>query len=300
MLIDLQLHSDYSDGYLRPDQLAYLISRQGIKVAALTDHNTTAGLDEFKRAARKYRIKVINGLELYVKYKRRKLNFLWYNFDDRHAGLQKLLEEIRHRRYLSCRRTLLSLKRQGYRIKTDEILSHFKHYIPINRLADQILAQKFNYNLVVKRIRAKAKLKDKMILPPREEDILGELFFNRRGSRLNESYIQAERLLKIKAEVGGQIIFCHPGKSNKMAGNMTEKLKQAGLIDGLEVLSPHHSIGAVLYAQFLSEKLDLIGSGGSDFHRLEEGFLMENCWAWFRVDSRYLRRIDLILNDKNR
>ncbi|HPT08494.1 MAG TPA: PHP domain-containing protein [bacterium] len=296
MLIDLQLHSIYSDGYLNPTQLIKLIKKQGVKVASLTDHNTISGLEEFKKVAKKNNIKVINGLELYVKYKRKKINLLWYNFDDHNETLLQLLKEIRHRRYLLCQNILFKLKRRSYKINIPKILSEFEYYIPVNRLADKVLATKFNYNLVVKNIRKKSKEKGKLFLLPREEDILNELFFNKKYGILNESYINAERLLKIKKEVGGQIVFCHPGRYNKFSNNMTGKLKEIGLIDGIEVLSPHHSLGAVLYAQFLSEQLDLIATGGSDFHRLEEGnYLMEKSWDWFKIDSKYLRKIDKII-----
>jgi predicted metal-dependent phosphoesterase TrpH len=53
MLIDLQFHSTYSDGYLTPTQLAQFMSKQGIKVAALTDHNTVSGINQFKKPCNK-------------------------------------------------------------------------------------------------------------------------------------------------------------------------------------------------------------------------------------------------------
>jgi hypothetical protein len=292
MLIDLQLHSFYSDGYLSPSELIRFINKQGVRVAALTDHNTLSGLVEFKKEAKKYSIKVINGLELYTKYKGIKINLLWYNFNEGNENLQKLLKEIQQHRFLNCKKYLKKLKKEGYKINEDKILSNFNDYIPINRLTDKIISNKFNHRLLIKRLKQKSKLKGKYFLPPREEDILGELFFNKKNGKLNESYINAERLLKIKKEVGGQIIFCHPGKSNRLANNMTEKLKKSGIIDGIEVLSPHHSINTVMYVQFLAEKLDLIASGGSDFHRFENmAYSLKSSWEWFKIDSKNLRRI---------
>jgi hypothetical protein len=292
MLIDLQLHSIYSDGYLSPSELIRFVNKQGVKVAALTDHNTLSGSAEFKKEAKKYNIKVINGLELYVKYKEKKINLLWYNFDERNENLQKLLEEIQRHRFLNCKKYLKKLKRRGYKIDENKILAEFNDYIPINRLTDKIISNKFNYRLLIKRLKQKSKLKGKYFLAPREENILGELFFNKKNGNLNESCINAERLIKIKKEIGGQIIFCHPGKSNKLANNMTEKLKKAGIIDGLEVLSPHHSVNTILYTQFLTEKLDLIASGGSDFHRFENRHSpLKSSWDWFNIDSKNLRRI---------
>ncbi len=297
MLIDLQLHSRFSDGYLQPKDLVLFLKERGVKVASLTDHNTTAGLKEFKSEAKKHKIKAINGLELYVKYKRKRINLLWYNFDENNENLQKLLEETRNRRALLVKNMLLKLKKRSYKINIEEILSSFVNYIPVNRLADKIMENKFNYNLLLRNYKNKNKNKGKIILPLREEDILVELFFNKKVARLSESYINADRLIRIKKEVGGQIIFCHPGKYNKFAKNMTEKLKESGLIDGIEVISPHHSIGAIMYAQFLAYKLDLIASGGSDFHRFEEsGFLINDAWDWFRIDSKYLRNIKKIIS----
>lgn len=300
MLIDLQLHSNFSDGYLTPKELVKLIQKRGVRVASLTDHNTTIGLGEFQREAKKHKIKTIPGLEIYVKYKRRKLNFLWYNFDAKNEELQDLLESARYRRALLVKNILTKLKKRGYQIDIDNILSLFKNYIPVNRLGDKIIEKKHNYNLVLKNIKNRRKSKKnfsgKLILPLREEDILGELFFNKKIGILSESYINAERLIKIKKKVGGQLVFCHPGKFNKFGRNMTEKLKELG-IDGIEVLSPHHSIGAIMHAQFLAIKLNLIATGGSDFHRFEgNNYPIQSSGDWFQIDSKYLRRIEEIIN----
>ncbi len=43
MLIDLQLHSTYSDGRLTPTEAAKFAVSNNVKVASLTDHNTVGG-----------------------------------------------------------------------------------------------------------------------------------------------------------------------------------------------------------------------------------------------------------------
>lgn len=299
MLIDLQLHSNFSDGYLSPTDLVKIYKKRGVKVMSLTDHNTTAGLAEFFKEAKKQKIKPIAGLEIYVKYKRKKMNFLWYNFDKDNLQLQKILEETRRRRIISARNILIKLKRRGYKIDIEKVLADFKYYIPVNRLASKIIENKFNHDLALKNIKIKKKLSpnypNSMLLPLREEDVLGELFFNKKIGSLNESYVNVSRLFDIKKEVGGQIVFCHPGKYNKFAKNITDQLKELGL-DGIEVLSPHHNIGAVFYSQFLANKLNLIATGGTDFHLFEGGeYSLQSSSDWFQIDSKYLRRIKEII-----
>lgn len=291
MLIDLQLHSIYSDGYLRPAELVDFISKHNIKVASLTDHNTLHGLLEFKKVCKAKKIKAINGLELYCKYKNKKINILWYNFDENNQELLSLLEESRKRRLILVKKSLLRLKRRGFVIKADQLLEEFKNYIPVNRLSEKIISNKFNFNKIKKEFKSVNKLDRDL----REEDIMGILFFNKKENYLNESYINIERVIKIREKAGGHLVFCHPGKHNKYANNMAQKLKQIG-IDGIEVLSPHHPIGAVMYAQFLSESLDMISTGGSDFHRFEENSEnIKSSMDWFCIDSKNLRRIKEII-----
>ncbi len=290
MLIDLQLHSIYSDGYLSPKELVSFIAKKGIKVASLTDHNTLEGLNEFKTACFKHKIKPINGLELYCKYKNKKINILWYNFNEENQELIKLLEESRRRRVFLVKRALLKLKRRGFKINED-IISEFDNYIPINRLSEKIMSNKFNYNKVLKIF----KNKNNAVRVLREENIIGELFFHKKDERLNESYLDLERVVKVRKKAGGQLVFCHPGRYNKYANNITQKLKEAGM-DGIEVLSPHHSIGSIMYAQFLAESFDLISTGGSDFHRFEENSkYVRSSSDWFIIDSKKLRRINEII-----
>ena len=92
MLVDLQLHSIFSDGYLSPSELVDFAKERGIKVLALTDHHTTAGLEEFQKAAKKAKIKAINGLELYLKYQNKRFNVIWYNFSLNNEKLEKTLK----------------------------------------------------------------------------------------------------------------------------------------------------------------------------------------------------------------
>ena len=87
----------------------------------------------------------------------------------------------------------------------------------------------------------------------------------------------------------------HPGKHNQLKKELLEKLKKMG-IDGLEIFSPHHSIGSVMYAQFMANQLDFITTGGSDFHRHERGKVsIKNCYDYFKVDSKYLKGVDKII-----
>ncbi|MCF7820114.1 MAG: PHP domain-containing protein [Candidatus Pacebacteria bacterium] len=284
MLIDLQVHSTYSDGYLTPTQLIKFLSENKIEVAALTDHNTVSGLAEFEEAGKKAKIKTIPGIELYCSLGHRHFNILWYNFDYKSPELHNLLRETQRRRRRKVRKILENLKAKGYRVEVENILDQYNHYLAINKVGGAFYKQN--------RTKINRELGLNM---PREEDILGAYFFSREFGVLKESYINIERVIKLRKKIGGQLIFCHPGKHNKYAGVLPAKLAKLG-IDGLEVLSPHHSIGSIIYCQFLAREYNWIETGGSDFHLYAGNrFSLQHAWQWFKIDSKNLRKINQII-----
>jgi hypothetical protein len=285
MYIDLQLHSSYSDGSLSPTELAKFINRQGVKAAALTDHNTVAGLEEFNRACRGFKIKTVSGLEFYVKYGRLKFNLLWYNFDDQEPALHNVLRLSQIRRRGQVRRALEKLNSKGFRIKANRVIDKYGHYIPVNKIISDILETGHNARVIQRELHVKYF---------REEDVLWNFIVSKKYAGLEETYIDIRQIMELKKIIGGQLVLNHPGKHHQINKEMIRDLKKLGL-DGLEVLSPHHSYSAVVYAQHVAEELGLIVTGGSDFHLAENSdHGIKNSWDYFKIDSKLLPGVEKI------
>lgn len=62
--LDLHTHSRHSDGVLAPAELARRLVRAGVRWAALTDHDTLAGVDEFRREGVLHGLRVLPGVEV--------------------------------------------------------------------------------------------------------------------------------------------------------------------------------------------------------------------------------------------
>lgn len=288
MRIDLQLHSTYSDGYLTPTELAKFMASKGVKVAAITDHNTIGGVNEFKIACKKNGIKPIVGVELYVKFANRKMNFIWYNINEFDPDLHDMLRESQVRRRGKMRAALKKLVSLGFVINVNKILDKYTHYTPINHVVDDILAVRSNFN----KIKRELKLEN-----PREGDVIREYFKNEKIVMLRESYISLERILKLKKRLGGYLILNHPAKHAAINRTFWERLKELG-VDGVEVLSPHHSLGSVMYIQSLARELNWITTGGSDFHRYEGNrYLIQKSWDYFKIESDFLCGVKRIIGD---
>jgi predicted metal-dependent phosphoesterase TrpH len=286
MLIDLQMHSNYSDGYFTPTELAKFAFEQGAKIVSLTDHNTVAGQDEFRRACRAYKLKPITGMELYVRYNNKRFNLLWYNFNDQSPDLHDLLRDTHIRRRAKVRQALEKLKAKGFKLETDKILDKYIRYIPINHIISDVMDIKFNA----------VKIKNELgTNKPREEEIIRAYFHGSRSKILDESYIDIQRVVALKKKIGGQLVLNHPGKHKQLQRDLVLKLKKMG-IDGIEILSPHHSYGFIVFSQHIAQEFNLIMTGGSDFH-LPEGnhSMIKTSWQYFKIDSKYLKGIERII-----
>jgi 3',5'-nucleoside bisphosphate phosphatase len=287
MLIDLQLHSKYSDGYLSPSQLARKLASYNVKVASLTDHNSIAGQEEFALACKKYDIKSINGLELYVRHGNYTFNVLWYNYDLNSFELLDLIEPTWVRRRKKVKKIVDSLIERGFKIDLDNFIKKHQNYLPINHLVDHIFSYPKNRRIIKK---------DLEINNPRENEVISHYFYPKTGLRLKEARVSFERIIEKRKKIGGQIIFAHPALNRRLKKNLILNLKKAGL-DGLEVLSPHHSYNSIVYLSSLVKEFDLISTGGSDIHlAAEPGTKPQYAWDYFKIDSRNLSQIDKIIN----
>ncbi|KAJ0078438.1 hypothetical protein Patl1_37008 [Pistacia atlantica] len=64
VMFELHSHSKCSDGFLSPSKLVERAHGNGVKVLALTDHDTLSGIPEAIEAARRFGIKIIPGVEI--------------------------------------------------------------------------------------------------------------------------------------------------------------------------------------------------------------------------------------------
>lgn len=290
MKIDLQLHSLYSDGYHTPAQLARMLKVNGIKVASLTDHNTIAGQNEFKRACAKHGIKAIPGLELYARYKSRPFNLLWYNYQVDSPDLKKLLESTCKRRRRFARQINAHFLRIGIHFNLSKFIDSHPYYLPVNHWADALWRSSKNRG-VIKKILAGSDNE--------EDNLIRSCFYPKHGVRFQEARVGLDRVLQLRKKIGGQLIFCHPGLNNKLKHNLLNDLLDAG-IDGVELLSPHHTYSTITYLNTAIKKRKLIATGGSDFHKGgSSGTKPRYAWHWLNIDSKYLSNINKIIADKS-
>ncbi|QNT58665.1 PHP domain protein [Neisseria musculi] len=112
-MIDLHCHSNVSDGRLSPAEVVRLAHANGCTLLALTDHDHTGGLTEARAEAQKCGIRLINGVEISVTWRKRTVHIVGLDFDDGNEDLQNLLAEVRKGRLKRLQAIAAKLEKQG-------------------------------------------------------------------------------------------------------------------------------------------------------------------------------------------
>ncbi len=107
-------HSTRSDGLLSPTELIELAARTGVDAIALTDHDTTDGLEAAGRAARAAGIVLVPGVEISVSWGETTLHVVGLQVDPSHEVLARGLKSIRDGRLGRAENIAAELERLGF------------------------------------------------------------------------------------------------------------------------------------------------------------------------------------------
>ena len=100
-MTDLHVHSNASDGTDTPEELLQKIRNSGIKIFALTDHDTIKGTLKLKKIIPSD-IKFVKGIEFSCLSKNSKCHILGLNYDENNKNFQEALkagEKLRHDKF---------------------------------------------------------------------------------------------------------------------------------------------------------------------------------------------------------
>ena len=120
--VDLHLHTTHSDGNLSPSELVRLCSERGLRVIAITDHDSTNGVAEARETARKLGgITVIPGVELGSDDGGLEVHVLGYYVDDESPSFRKLLAGFRDDRLARGREIVGKLEEIGLPVSWERV-----------------------------------------------------------------------------------------------------------------------------------------------------------------------------------
>ena len=248
-LIDLHLHSYYSDGELSPNELIKQAKQKNISIIAITDHDTILGVKNI--TYKDNYVQVIPGIELSAKVDKGRMHILGYGIDIKNKELNDKMNELRD----NSLNSILSLIEQ---LKKDYNI--FFGYDDIKELINS------NRNLGRPEI---AKLCIKHGYASSVDDAFDKYLIDAYNKiRKNNKGILYEECIKLILNSGGIPILAHPKTLNLNHNELIALIKdmvEKGL-KGIEVYHSSHSQEEINLYLDIAKKFNLLISGGSDFH----------------------------------
>ena len=249
--VDLHVHSLASDGWLAPVEVVALAARRGVKVMALTDHDTTLGIPTAMLAGQEWGVQLIPGIEMTVE-EGEELHILGYFIDIDYPPLQETLARLRRLRSQRARQMLGRLAELG--ISLD--------WAGVSRLT---------WDSIGRPHIARTMVAGGYISHPREAF---DLYLDPgRPAYVAVPRPSARETLGLIRSAGGVPVLAHPvipGRDDPLERTaqiaaMLPSLKEEGLL-GLECYYPEYTADTVRELVALAELHGLIATGGSDYH----------------------------------
>ena len=247
-MIDLHVHTTASDGQYSPSQIIEKAVEKNISVLAITDHDTVAGLEEGKNAAKSHNLTFVQGVELNINYPTGEFHLLGLGLKDISPLLVELLDNLVKNRELRNLQIIEKMREAGVDISLEEMKEHFP-------------------DTVIGRPHFAAELVNKKVVKTRQQAFDRFLakgrpwYVQRVGSNLDEAIIAIK-------ESGGVPVIAHPMSLYLSWGKLPDALQnfyERGIM-GLEAFHPGARVTECLRLEELAQKIGFFVTAGSDFH----------------------------------
>jgi predicted metal-dependent phosphoesterase TrpH len=242
--IDLHTHSLRSDGALSPADLVKRAAARGVRIQALSDHDTLAGVAEAVATGSALGVRIIPATELNTESEWGDAHVLGYFIDPEDLELEERLRWLRENRGRRIELMVEKLKALGYAVELSRVLEIAQG----GALGRPHLAQ---------------ALFEKGYVPS-YDDAFDTLIAKDSPAYVARVGLDPFEAVTLVRQHGGVPSLAHPGTVIGL-DELLPKLVAAGLA-GIEAYYGEHSPEMTARCLARAGEHDLVPTGGSDFH----------------------------------
>jgi predicted metal-dependent phosphoesterase TrpH len=270
--VDLHMHSTASDGSQAPAAVVAAAKAAGIAAIALTDHDTLAGIAEARTAGDALGVRVIAGVELSaMDAAGAEVHILGLHIA-RPAPLQHSLDVFRIARRQRALEIVEKLNALGVPVTKESVLA---------QAGDAAIGRPH----VARALVAGGFARD-------HREVFDKWLGAGRPAFVEKRRLTMEEAFALIHDAGGIAVIAHPGPD----GTRDKLAALAALgMDGVEVRHPGHSAADTARLAVLAGELELLPSGGSDWHGAAEGPRVIGC---MNVPAEWLERQDALVRSR--
>ena len=266
-MVDLHMHSFFSsDGEFSPELLVQGCADKNIKLMALTDHNTVAGVDRAIAAASAAGISCLPALEIDCMHKGVSLHILGYGVDHRAPVFARIETQLRTQLAAVSRKRKQAFEALGFHLEEAALQalgekSFWPEEWPPEFFAQLLFAhEEYLHHPLLAPYRPGGA---------RSVNPLACFYWDFCGQGspcfVPTVFPEAEEIVRSIHKAGGLAVLAHPGVNLKGNEALFPEIIALG-IDGVEAYSSYHKLETSVYYAEQTRKLGAFVSCGSDYH----------------------------------
>lgn len=247
-MIDLHVHSVYSDGTNTPAELIQLAEGRGLTAMALTDHDTVGGIEPLFKAAASSPVEAVSGIELSAECTRGTMHILGYFIDHTCSALREKIEKVQSGREERNREILKKLNKLGYVLMWSDVEK---------QAGCDVVGRPHFAEALVDRGHVKSR-----------KAAFDLLLAKGRPAYAERYRYTASECIDLIRKAGGISVLAHPATiylHDDQLKDLVKGMKDQGL-GGLEVFYAEHKPENIRKFRDWAKEFDLICTGGTDYH----------------------------------
>ncbi len=247
-MIDLHVHSVYSDGTDTPAELIQLAAARGLSAMALTDHDTVGGIVPLLEAAASLPIEPVPGIELSADCSRGTMHILGYFIDHTCSALLGKIERVQSGREVRNMEILRKLNDLGYVLLWSDVEK---------QAGCDVIGRPHIAEALVQRGHVRSRRAAFDLLLAKERPAYAERY----------RYTPSE-CIDLIHQAGGVSVLAHPATVHLPDAELKELVK--GMKDqglgGIEVYYGERKPRNMNKFRSWAEEFGLVCTGGTDYH----------------------------------
>lgn len=254
--VDLHVHSNYSDGTVSPKDLVSMAVDKGLAAFALTDHDTTKGVDEALLACENVNrtlscdkhLEVIPGIEISTEFKKKEVHIVGLFIDHKN---RELLE-------------FSKIQIEGREERNKKVCELFQQ-LGIN-IAYEDMLESYG-DCVLTRAHFADKLVELKVVGDRNE-AFDRFLGDGKPCHIPRFKVNPAKAIEMIHKAGGIAILAHPILYHLGKEQMNELLEHCCLagLDGIEATYSTYKPADEREIKSIAKERNLLLSGGSDYH----------------------------------
>ena len=240
------MHTTASDGLYSPTELMHRVKEAGLRTVALTDHDTTGGIEEAARTARALDVEFLPGIEINTDVSGGEVHVLGYFIEYQQLAFQNTLKILRNARVRRGERMVELLNEEGISISWERVREIAQGTVGRPHVAQALVEAGYARSV---------------------SDAFDKYIGNGKPAYVPHYKLSPEDAVHLIVSVNGLPVIAHPITlpGLDILRSWLPNLKAAGLV-GLETYYGPYTQQDEQALLAIAHEYSLIPTGGTDYH----------------------------------